>query len=143
MIVKHFYIVETQTMALTQSDLKAYGIVRKGKELFMGSTKLTPQQARKILSEQPPAPGKSTAAEFEKLNAATQAFFYQLCEQIQSATHDASMMLGVKIGKDVPSIGLANAPRLSNLKKVGLIERGTRGWLQLTELGRAVFQATV
>jgi len=81
---------------------------------------------------------------FEKLNAATQAFFYQLCEQIQSATHDADMIVGAKIGKDIPSIGLQNAPRLSNLKKAGLIKTDcAKGWVILTERGRATFLATV
>lgn len=130
-------------MTFTQSDLAAHGITRKSKELYRGNTKLTPQQARKILSEEPPAPRAVADAGFERLNTATQAFFYQLCEQIQSATHDASMMVGAQIGKDVPSIGLANAPRLSNLKKAGLIERGIKGWLQLTDQGRAVFLASI
>ena len=80
---------------------------------------------------------------FEKLNATTQAFFFQLCEQLQEATKDASMVTGAKIGKDLPNIGLANAPRLTNLKKAGMFEHGGKGWLQLTERGRAIFLATV
>ena len=80
---------------------------------------------------------------FEKLNASTQAFFYQLCEQIMEATKDASMTCAAKIGKDVPSIGLANAPRLTNLKKAGMFARGEKGLLQLTERGRAIFLATI
>lgn len=80
---------------------------------------------------------------FDKLNAATQAFFFQLCEQLQEATKDASMITGAKIGKDLPNIGLANAPRLTNLKKAGVFEHGGKGWLQLTERGRAIFLATV
>jgi hypothetical protein len=80
---------------------------------------------------------------FGKLNAATQVFFFQLCEQLQEATKDASMIAGAKIGKDLPNIGLANAPRLTNLKKAGVFEHGGKGWLQLTERGRAIFLATV
>ena len=80
---------------------------------------------------------------FDKLNAATQAFFFQLCEQLQEATKDASMITGARIGKDLPNIGLANAPRLTNLKKAGVFEHGGKGWLQLTERGRAIFLATV
>jgi len=80
---------------------------------------------------------------FNKLNAATQAFFYSLCEQMMEATKDASLLIGVKIGKDIPSIGLANAPRLTNLKKAGVFAHGGRGWLQLTERGRAIFLATI
>jgi hypothetical protein len=86
------------------------------------------------------APARLT---FEKLNAATQALFFELCEQIQSATHDADMTIGARIGKDIPSIGLANAPRLTNLKKAGVFKHGGKGWLQLTERGRAIFLATV
>jgi hypothetical protein len=80
---------------------------------------------------------------FDKLNAATQAFFFQLCEQLQEATKDASMITGAKIGKDLPNIGLSNAPRLTNLKKAGVFEHGGKGWLQLTERGRAIFLATI
>lgn len=81
--------------------------------------------------------------DFDKLNAATQAFFFSLCEQIIEATRDASAELGVTLGKDIPSIGLANAPRLTNLKKAGVFERGGNGWVRLTEFGRAIFLATV
>lgn len=89
-------------------------------------------------------PAKPASWTFERLNASTQAFFYQLCEQIQSATHDADMIVGAKIGKDIPSIGLQNAPRLSNLKKAGLIKADcAKGWVILTERGRATFLATV
>jgi len=55
----------------------------------------------------------------------------------------SSAEIATLLGKDIPNIGLANAPRLTNLKKAGVIERGERGWVQLTELGRAMFLATV
>ena len=81
---------------------------------------------------------------FTRLNAATQAFFFQLCEQIQSATQDHGMLIGAKIGKDIPSIGLANAPRLTNLKKAGMIKADcAKGWVILTDLGRETFLATI
>ena len=86
----------------------------------------------------------STGITFDKLNAATQAFFFQLCEQIQSATQDAGMLLGAKIGKDIPTIGLQNAPRLSNLKKAGMFKTDcAKGWVILTPLGRNTFLATI
>ena len=94
----------------------------------------------KDLSLETPAAG---CRDFDKLNAATQAFFFMLCEQIMEATRDASASLGVTIGKDIPQIGLVNAPRLTNLKKAGVFHRGGKGWLQLTEFGRAIFLATV
>lgn len=80
---------------------------------------------------------------FEKLNTATKDFFFELCEQIMAATKDAGMVCGAKIGKDIPKIGLENAPRLTNLKKAGMIEKAQKGWIQLTERGRAVYLATV
>jgi hypothetical protein len=78
---------------------------------------------------------------FNRLNTVTQALFFQLCEQIMEATKDASLVIAAEIGKQVPSIGLQNAPRLSNLKKAGVIERvGNKGgWLQVTDLGRHIF----
>ena len=94
----------------------------------------------KILSSDKPSVG---CRDFDKLNAATQAFFFTLCEQILEVTRDASASLGVTIGKDIPQIGLVNAPRLTNLKKAGVFHRGGKGWLQLTEFGRAIFLATV
>ncbi len=94
----------------------------------------------KDLSLETPAVG---CRDFDKLNAATQAFFFTLCEQILEATRDASASLGVTIGKDIPQIGLVNAPRLTNLKKAGVFHRGGKGWLQLTDFGRAIFLATV
>lgn len=107
---------------------------------FENGLRISKERAFKVLqSLQQPAPWS-----FEKLNAATQAFFFQLCEQIQSATHDASMLVGAQIGKDIPSIGLQNAPRLSNLKKAGMIKADcAKGWVVLTEQGRATFLATV
>jgi len=93
-----------------------------------------------ILTSNKPSAGCN---DFDKLNAATQAFFFSLCEQIIEATRDASAELGVTLGKDIPSIGLANAPRLTNLKKAGVFERGGNGWVRLTEFGRAIFLATV
>jgi len=94
----------------------------------------------RILTSNKPSAGCN---DFDKLNAATQAFFFSLCEQIIEATRDASAELGVTLGKDIPSIGLANAPRLTNLKKAGVFERGGNGWVRLTEFGRAIFLATV
>lgn len=107
---------------------------------FENGQRISKERAFEVLqSLQQPAPWS-----FEKLNAATQAFFFELCEQIQSATHDASMLVGAKIGKDIPSIGLQNAPRLSNLKKAGMIQADcAKGWVILTEQGRATFLATV
>lgn len=103
-------------------------------------SKDTALETLKALNSDKPSAGRR---DFDKLNAATQAFFFLLCEQILEATRDASASLGVTIGKDIPQIGLVNAPRLTNLKKAGVFQRGGKGWLQLTEFGRAIFLATV
>jgi hypothetical protein len=130
----------TFEIAQALGQIQGHGITCSEKGyFFQAGQRIGKERALEILrSLQQPA-----AWSFEKLNTATQAFFYQLCEQIQAATHDASMACAARIGKDIPNIGLANAPRLTNLKKAGVIERGERGWVQLTELGRAMFLATV
>lgn len=83
--------------------------------------------------------------DFERLNAATRAYFSELCESIMAATQDADLLNPARIGKQIPLIGLANAPRLSNLKKAGVIERvGNKGgYLQITQAGRDIFFASI
>lgn len=137
-------------MKITAVDLAKHGIRKSGHAYMKDNQRLTLAEVQELLGIVTTAPEKKISIQssadswnFEKLNAATQAFFYALCEQIQSATKDASMELGVKIGKDIPSIGLSNAPRLTNLKKAGVFAHGGKGWLQLTERGRAIFLATV
>lgn len=77
------------------------------------------------------------ATRFETLNAATQAFFYRLGEQIVTATQDASASLAVKLGRDLPRLSLYDAPRLTWLKRVGLVQHAGKGVIQLTELGQS------
>ena len=129
-------------MTFSTTDLARHGIRRVGRGYKKDGELITSAEITTLLGAEPTAPVQ-VAWSFEKLNAATQAFFYQLCEQIQEATHDASMTCAARIGKDIPNIGLENAPRLTNLKKAGVIERGERGWVQLTELGREMFLATI
>lgn len=115
--------------------------ITNGKSTYKGK-RISSRTAQKFVETSTTAPG-NTGCAFDKLNAATQAFFFELCEQIMSATKDTGMTIGACIGKDLPSIGLANAPRLTNLKKAGMIEKGGKGYIQLTELGRAIFLAQV
>jgi hypothetical protein len=58
---------------------------------------------------------------YDKLNEATQAFFVTLCEQVMTATGDASLIQSVRLGHDIPKISPQNSPRLTNLKKAGLV----------------------
>lgn len=109
---------------------------------YENGNRISKERAAEILASFT-LPAKPASWTFERLNVSTQAFFYQLCEQILEATKDASASCGVQIGKDIPRIGLENAPRLTNLKRAGMFEHAGKGWLQLTEYGRAVFLATV
>lgn len=83
--------------------------------------------------------------DFDRLNAATRVYFSELCEAIMAATQDADLLNPARIGKQIPMIGLTNAPRLSNLKKAGVIERvGNKGgYLQITQAGRDIFFASI
>lgn len=87
----------------------------------------------------------TTTLDFNRLNTATRAYFGELCEAVMAATQDADLLNPARIGKQIPAIGLANAPRLSNLKKAGVIERvGNKGgYLQITQAGRDIFFASV
>jgi len=65
------------------------------------------------------APAPST--DWKKLNAATQALFITLCEQVITATADASLIQSARLGHDIPKISPQDSPRLTNLKIAGLV----------------------
>ena len=93
---------------------------------------------------------KSSGITWDKLNQATKDFFFELAVQIYGATDDAHSENGIytaRLGRDIPKISLKNAPRLSNLKKAGMMET-TKGanakserWITLTEQGLATYRA--
>lgn len=133
-------------MNTTAIELAKHNIRKSGNFYYQDGKRISFAQVQELVATAPTTAEPKTVGDswtFEKLNAATQAFFYSLCEQMMEATKDASMVVGVKIGKDIPQIGLANAPRLTNLKKAGVFAHGGKGWLELTERGRAIFLATV
>lgn len=135
-------------MTITAADYAKHGIRKSGRQYLKDGQVLSSAEVSEIVGKvtKKPVSNQQMASgcnDFDKLNAATQAFFFSLCEQIIEATRDASAELGVTLGKDIPSIGLENAPRLTNLKKAGVFERGGNGWVRLTEFGRAIFLATV
>lgn len=133
-------------MNTTAVELAKHNIRKSGNFYYQDGKRISFAQVQELVATAPRTAEPKTLSDswtFEKLNAATQAFFYSLCEQMMEATKDASMVVGVKIGKDIPQIGLANAPRLTNLKKAGVFAHGGKGWLELTERGRAIFLATV
>lgn len=140
----HFLI-----MTITAAEYAKHGIRKSGRNYIKDGQVLTSSELAALVGKTTARSKKSVvkstdgAWTFERLNASTQAFFYQLCEQILEATKDASASCGVQIGKDIPRIGLENAPRLTNLKRAGMFEHAGKGWLQLTEYGRAVFLAMV
>ncbi len=89
---------------------------------------------------------KRTDFTWDRLNEATHEFFFRLCEDIQTYTKDAGMTSPAPI--DQLRIGLANAPRLSNLKKAGLVisvegAKKSHKWLRLTDSGRQLFLTTI
>ena len=94
---------------------------------------------------------KSSGITWDKLNQATKDFFFELASQIYAATNDCDSENGhymARLGQDIPKISLKNAPRLSNLKKAGMME--TTSWnsntkseryICLTEQGLATYRA--
>ena len=85
--------------------------------------------------------------DWAKLNQATQDFFFSLCERMQESNRDYQLDAPAQVGRGGISIGLQDCPRLTNLKRAGLIEgfadpnQKSRRYLQLTELGRAKWAA--
>ena len=102
--------------------------------------KILPQATKKT---------KSSGITWDKLNQATKDFFFELASQIYAATNDCDSENGyymARLGQDIPKISLKNAPRLSNLKKAGMIEHNrvverTGRWISLTEQGLATYRA--
>ena len=68
-----------------------------------------------------PAAIRRTEFSWGSLNAATQALFFEIAEQILTATQDASYSVPVRIGHDIPTFGKQNQPRVTNLKKAGVL----------------------
>jgi hypothetical protein len=105
--------------------------------------KILPQATKKT---------KSSGITWDKLNQATKDFFFELASAIYAATDDVNFENGhppaARLGRDIPKISLKNAPRLSNLKKAGMME--TTSWnsnvkseryICLTEQGLATYRA--
>ncbi|QQG31309.1 hypothetical protein S2L_14 [Cyanophage S-2L] len=88
---------------------------------------------------------KRTGFSFDALNQATKDLFFRLCEEIQTATRDHGMTAAARLGTDV-KVPLTDAPRLTNLKKAGLLEtvegeKKSHKMLRLTDEGRAIWAA--
>ena len=106
-------------------------------------TKILPQATKKT---------KSSGITWDKLNQATKDFFFELAAEIFAATEDVDYENGrpacARLGRDIPKISLKNAPRLSNLKKAGMMETITwndntksERFISLTEQGLATYRA--
>lgn len=107
--------------------------------------------AARLEAEAAPAPTpklkgepRRTGFNWDKLNQATQDFFFTLCEQMQTVSQDHGMTVPVSV-KEL-QIGLVNAPRLTNAKKANLVRtiEGTKKshkLLVLTDEGRAIWFA--
>ena len=95
---------------------------------------------------------KSNGITWDKLNQATKDFFFELAAEIYAATDDVDFENGhppaARLGRDIPKISLKNAPRLSNLKKAGMMESTSwnsnaksERYICLTEQGLATYRA--
>ena len=95
---------------------------------------------------------KSSGITWDKLNQATKDFFFELAAEIYAASDDVNFENGhppaARLGRDIPKISLKNAPRLSNLKKAGMMETTTwnsntksERYICLTEQGLATYRA--
>ncbi len=97
--------------------------------------------------------GSAGPLTWDKLNQATKDFFLELADEIMQTTEDVSFENGhppaARLGRDISKISLKNAPRLSNLKKAGMVTSGlwnigmpvSERWIWLTEEGYAVYKA--
>ena len=130
--------------------------------IFSGNTRISKQSAVQTLAAKmeieekhpafkEPKKTKSSGITWDKLNQATKDFFFELAAEIYACTEDVCFENGhppaARLGRDI-KIGLKNAPRLSNLKKAGMME--TTNWnsntkseryLCLTEQGYATYRA--
>jgi hypothetical protein len=132
--------------------------------IFAGTTRISKEEAVQTLAarieiqdNEKPQPqthkkAKSSGITWDKLNQATKDFFFELAAEIYAATDDVNFENGhppaARLGRDIPKISLKNAPRLSNLKKAGMME--TTSWnsnakseryICLTEQGLATYRA--
>lgn len=127
--------------------------------IFAGTTRISKEIAVTTLAKQieieakpqVTKKSKSSGITWDKLNQATKDFFFELAAEIFAATEDVDYENGrpacARLGRDIPKISLKNAPRLSNLKKAGMVEsiKGTNAkserWISLTEQGLATYRA--
>jgi len=85
---------------------------------------------------------------WDNLNQATKGFFFELGEQMQSVTQDHNNSIAVRLGHDIPKISAQNQPRLTNLKKAGVIRSfsgsiKSHKMIQLSEQGQAIWMAHI
>ena len=83
---------------------------------------------------------------FDRLNLQTRDYFYELCEQMVTISQDADNSVPVRTGSNFLSIPPKHQPRLTYLKKVGVIEKcqgnkASHKMLRLTESGQALWKA--
>ena len=85
---------------------------------------------------------------WDSLNQATKDFFFELGEQIQAHTKDHENRACARLGYGAPKISPQNQPRLTNLKKVGVLQTGTQEgqpkthkFVWLTETGAILWAA--
>ena len=131
--------------------------------IFSGNTRISKESAVQTLAAKmeiedkhpafkEPKKAKSSGITWDKLNQATKDFFFELAGELYAATDDVNFENGhppaARLGRDIPKISLKNAPRLSNLKKAGMMETITwnnntksERFISLTEQGLATYRA--
>jgi hypothetical protein len=136
--------------ASTDTKITTFGVtVAPSGYYFIDGVRISQDRAVAIVAQSmAEAPAAVAAAAepkpftWDRLNAATQATFIGLCEQMLEATRDHSLAVPVRLGKDIAPIALVDAPRITNLKRAGLLATypGTvksHRMLSLTPEGRA------
>lgn len=86
-----------------------------------------------------PAHVNRTNFDFDRLNEATRDYFFELADQIKTAK--GNYKAAVRIGHDIPTFGKQNQPRVTNLKKAGMLasvagEVKSHKMVQITDAGR-------
>ena len=101
------------------------------------------QIVAQALAEEEGAPAhvNRTNFDFDRLNEATRDYFFELADQIKTAK--GNYKAAVRIGHDIPTFGKQNQPRVTNLKKAGMLtsvagEVKSHKMVQITDAGRKV-----
>lgn len=142
----------------SQTNVEYRGVTCTPSGYFYAAGKrISLDRAIELIAEPAPAPEaepapaprqpKRTGFAWDSLNQATQDLFFGLCEAILEQTRDHDLSTPVRLGHDIAKVPLVDAPRLTSLKKAGLVETvagevKSYRYLRLTDAGRARWTTT-